>query len=718
MKKEIGKNTLGGGHKMAVDLKTYNRSTHDLSYIWRNTQSPGTLVPFMKSVALPGDIRDIDLEAKILTHPTVGPLYGSYKLQLDVFTCPIRLYISALHNNSLKVGMNMSKVKLPKLNMLVDSKWGKTYSEWGQVNPSSLLSYLGINGFGILQGDESKTTKMNAVPVIAYWDIWKNYYANKQEENGYYIASESQEKWTANKNVEKITYANNVSSKGQNEEKIIGTDEYIVNCFVPYTTSTSGQTRLELKLNFTEEFTAKYTKDGEFSWNDARYDKNVVKATNFANTGYEVNSLNEIMDIIRQRVQVDNSASNVSITYQQGLSGGKGFVYATFKTQAGSGEINTNYTDLAFNDFAQSKVEFLEKSETDSAVKIANFPMSNIDDMREDILQVAFYSEFNITSATPAPYGVLLQSTNEGPNVKNAQYGLALKTYQSDIFNNWINTEWIDGENGINELTAVSTEGGSFTIDALNIAQKVYNMLNRIALSDGTYRSWLETVWTNEYVSRCESPVYEGGLSQEIVFDEVVSTAGSTAQGDEPLGSLAGRGGLMKNRKGGSIRIKIDEPCYIIGIVSITPRLDYSQGNDFDIDLDNMDDWHKPELDAIGFQDLPASWAAWSERKIGTDGEVTQRSFGKQPAWIEYMTNFNRTKGNFAINNSEAFMVLNRNYTINESGEIQDATTYIDPVKYNYVFADTNLDAMNFWVQIGVNDIARRKMSAKIIPNL
>ena len=174
----------------------------------------------------------------------------------------------------------------------------------------------------------------------------------------------------------------------------------------------------------------------------------------------------------------------------------------------------------------------------------------------------------------------------------------------------------------------------------------------------------------------------------------------------------------MNNRKGGSLKIKIDEPSYIIGIVSITPRLDYSQGNDFDIELATLDDLHKPELDAIGFQDMPMSWMAWSERKVGAGGQVTERSLGKQPAWIQYMTNFNRTKGNFAINNNEAFMVLNRNYTIADNGEIQDATTYIDPVKYNYVFADTNLDAMNFWIQIGIQQIARRKMSAKVIPNL
>ena len=35
---------------------------------------------------------------------------------------------------------------------------------------------------------------------------------------------------------------------------------------------------------------------------------------------------------------------------------------------------------------------------------------------------------------------------------------------------------------------------------------------------------------------------------------------------------------------------------------------------------------------------------------------------GKSVAWIDYMTNFNRTFGNFAAGESEDFMVLNRNY--------------------------------------------------------
>lgn len=117
MRKTIGKNTLGDGKKMGINLRDYGRSTHNLSYVWRNTQAPGTLVPFMKILAMPGDTFDIDIESHILTHPTVGPLFGSYKFQADVFLCPIRLYNALLHNNALNIGLEMNTVKFPKFEL-------------------------------------------------------------------------------------------------------------------------------------------------------------------------------------------------------------------------------------------------------------------------------------------------------------------------------------------------------------------------------------------------------------------------------------------------------------------------------------------------------------------------------------------------------------------------------------------------------------------------
>ena len=95
----IGGDRLGSGNKQKIEIGGFNRTTVDLSYIWRSTMASGTLVPFMSEVALPGDTFDINLECDVKTHPTIGPLFGSYKVQLDVFQVPIRLYNAMLHMN-------------------------------------------------------------------------------------------------------------------------------------------------------------------------------------------------------------------------------------------------------------------------------------------------------------------------------------------------------------------------------------------------------------------------------------------------------------------------------------------------------------------------------------------------------------------------------------------------------------------------------------------
>ena len=205
-----------------------------------------------------------------------------------------------------------------------------------------------------------------------------------------------------------------------------------------------------------------------------------------------------------------------------------------------------------------------------------------------------------------------------------------------------------------------------------------------------------------------------GGMSQEVVFQEIVSNTGTPT---EPLGSLAGKGRLAQNKKGGHVNIKLDEYSWIMGIVSLTPRIDYSQGNKWDTHILTVDDFHKPAMDQIGFQELVIEQLAWWTTFHNDTTWVTQ-SAGKQPAWLNYQTNYNRTYGNFAIKSSEMFMTLNRRYEYAGTGIVEDLTTYIDPVKYNHIFAQTSLDAQNFWVQIGVNQTARRKMSNKIMPNL
>lgn len=635
MKVNIGKNTLGDNDKMSISLREYDRSTHDLSYAWRSSMGVGTLVPCLKLVGMPGDTIAIEAEDKIMTHPTLGPLLGSFKFQMDVFTVPIRLYNAMLHNNALNIGLDMSKVKLPKLCINQEVK----------TSTSSIFNYLGIKKF-------KKDKKVNAVPFLGVWDIFKNYYANKQEDSFYLIKNEVETSDIAIVNGENIEGAimNFTTGSIESEDgtievytKISPSDINVGNSYIDLTPiiwpEDSGITQyMRARVKFT---------DCELEYVDK---------------------------ILKIRIKF-----GVIYKWQNGQG----------KSSRGSVTFNGGSVHLEYK----------------SDIIIKDYRLEDLDSLREDILSKG-RAEYVIGNSGQ---NCKVESINEMvSDISNGGqlYGLPLKTHFSDIFNNWVNKEWIEGDNGITALTAIDTSSGSFTIDTLNLSQKVYNLLNRIAVSGGSYKDWIETVYTTDYYFRAETPVYEGGLSAEIEFGEVVSTSATEIQGNEPLGTLAGKG-YNSNKKGGTITIKLSEPSYIIGIASITPRVDYSQGDDWDNDLDTLNDIHKPQLDGIGYQDLMEKW-------MHTDADE-DAAIGKTIAWINYMTNVNKTYGNFAAGESEGFMCLNRQYTVN-AGQINNVTTYINPKEFTGIFATNELNNMDFWVQLGFRIQARRVMSAKQIP--
>lgn len=648
MQKTLGGDRLGSGSKQKVHLKNYERSTHDLGRVWRSSMAAGTLVPFLTEVALPGDTFDINLNCDIQTHPTIGPLFGSYKVQLDVFQCPIRLYHKSLHNNTLGIGLDMSKIILPQLLVDIPPMPATTTDvNTSQINPSCILHYLGISGFGQTR-DDAQTRYFNAVPFIAYWDIFKNYYANKQETNAHVIHT------PLNDSTLTVT---SIDVKPTNT----GTATVIPEAPTTGTVATSFDWRINIA------FSGATPKTEEIIFNTFQYG--------------------------------DLNGTQISDEWQ---ISGAGVL---------SGIINDRYTFINWR-YRDAGDISIQKPETYA------FPLTNIDEMRTAILAHDPAIPFAISQLMPlAPYNLVLSTIDTGRTSQCSQEGLALKTYQSDLFNNWINTEWIDGTNGISAVTAIDTTGGSFTIDTLNLSKKVYDMLNRIAVSGGTYDDWLDAVYTHERYTRAETPMYMGGLSKELVFQAVTSNSGTM---DQPLGTLAGKGILNSKHKGGHVTIKVDEPSYIMGIISLTPRIDYSQGNRWDTHLRTMDDLHKPALDEIGFQELITEQMAWWDTTFDGTNWAT-KSAGKQPAWINYMTAYNETHGNFAIANNEMFMTLNRRYETEDTGtvyQIKDLTTYVDPSKYNFIFAQTSIDSQNFWVQIATDITARRKMSARVMPNL
>ena len=87
-----------------------------------------------------------------------------------------------------------------------------------------------------------------------------------------------------------------------------------------------------------------------------------------------------------------------------------------------------------------------------------------------------------------------------------------------------------------------------------------------------------------------------------------------------------------------------------MALSSYVPRIDYSQGNKWWSRLETMDDLHKPNLDAIGFQELITDEFCALDTVAGAGGANMQyRSIGKQVSWQEYMTEVNETYGDFAV---------------------------------------------------------------------
>lgn len=653
----LGKNTLGDNNKMKVAMRDYDMSTHDISTVFRSTVGVGMLVPFCKILCQKGDIIDLNLINKTLSQPTLGPLFGSFKLQHFLFFGGFRLYNSWLHNNRTGIGMKMSDIKLPM--MTAETKGTETDAKTN-ISSSALYKYLGWTKSRRTGTNATTGVYKNGVPLLLYLDIFKNFFANTQESNFYMLKGAGELTMSFQK-----TY-NNLN----NGLYKIGTDQQSID--ITNTTQITFNIITDNYKGLWESIKVKIlTSDGAL--------------------------------LTRRLSELTTNAAGFTITLNNVSANPYATILQFFTTKETTKFIKTELGQYDLEILDQIRDVILHKKGNETQV------------LRGDQM-----GESQSGSKKLADFMNDLIRSQEGK-----LGGMLLKTYDSDIFNNWVKTDWIDGAGGITEITSIdiTANDGKLTMDALNLQQKVYNMLNRIAVSGGTYRDWLETVYTaGKYLDRPETPVFIGGMTQYIEFDEVISkSATDTAYGSQPLGDIAaiGRGGKPLNS--GHIHYQCEEPGYIMGLMAITPMVDYSQGNDFDLNLQTMDDLHKPALDGIGYQDLIQEQMAGETSEYKNSpliGNMKHLAANKTVAWIDYMTNYNRTFGDFTAGEALDFMVLNRRYEVNDLDQIEDLTTYIDPQKYIEIFADTDLVSQNFWVQTVIQATRRGNYSAKQIPFL
>ena len=295
-----------------------------------------------------------------------------------------------------------------------------------KVNPSCLLAYLGIRGYANIKVSETKEISKNALPILTYFDIFKNYYANTQEKTFYMIGASP--KLTTTINGINIIDPDNIS-----------TTEGAISGGSVVTILPTSLKEKEIKFR--------------------------VKTSLYA----------------REQILAVNQLGNI--------------------------KIDSNKWSLTTNQVPSGQTWYITTIYTTKRTSLNSYPLENLDTIRDKILLTPGDAEFDIANETmsvPPFTDFAKRSAQKDLNTTNPQFGLCLKTYNSDLYQNWIDTEWIEGVNGINEASAVDVADGMLSMDALNLAQKVYNFLNKIAISGGTYRDWLETVYTGgNYMERC-----------------------------------------------------------------------------------------------------------------------------------------------------------------------------------------------------------------------
>ena len=701
----LGGERLGSGNKVKQELHNYGMNSFNQGRNWWSTMAPGILYPCFKEIGTNFGTFDIDIDTFVRTLPTKGPLFGSFKMQIDLFNVPFRLYQGILHNNPTDIGLHMDEVYLPALmyrhldGASAPRLVGATQDD-EQVSTNSLIKYMGISGAGHHANYANTNTqiarKFQCVPELGYYDIFKNYYSNKQEENAYVI-----------------------------------------------TPGTITNDTPELTKYTEKDGTEVEAEDNAIEWNNG--EKQIIAGIL---EGNNINNENIIIDIY------DNSTtlSVIGPMSIKDISAIKPGLIASWLDRNDNQDLNTNLIIYVKEIYEAVGIQWggqdgynltIYVNDQDptvtSEIHLEPFALKNIDKMRAKLLGNCELGDQVIIDAakdddkdvwghdsgedqTGLPYIANVKTTEDGQSWSAFnQTGLVVKTYQSDMFNNWLDNSLVDI---IAQRTKIDTTSGGFTPDTLILQEKIYKYLNRVLVSGGTYYDWQEATYGEGVARMCEIPMYIGGMSTEIMFEEVIANNESKLDGKyQALGTLAGKGTHTQKKGGNNIHVRMDEPGYIIGIVSLTPRISQFQGNDWDrTELMTMDDLHKPELDGIGFQDLMVENMCWWNTVLSPSGPtiIHRDAVGKQTAWLHYQTAIDKCYGDFAKADGYSFMVLSRQYEHSSSSvfAVKDLTTYIDPTKYNYAFAYNDLAAQNFWVEIAFKCVSRRKMGAQQLPTL
>ncbi len=176
------------------DYEKVDRSNWQLNNKNRLSMDFGYLYPVAIYDVLPNTYFKLDMNAVLSSNPTIAPMLGSAKLRAEAYFIEKAAYAPKLRQNQrLPVERN---VPWPVTNSYRSPQYGLTSNQPIYFSPATgLLEHLNMYPADWRSSDWNTITSgattsslddfpsLNGIPLLMYYDIFRNYYLNVQDDN-------------------------------------------------------------------------------------------------------------------------------------------------------------------------------------------------------------------------------------------------------------------------------------------------------------------------------------------------------------------------------------------------------------------------------------------------------------------------------------------------------------------------------------------------------
>lgn len=170
-----------------IDFPDVKKANWNCSYDLQTTASPGFVNVVHTDRILANTHIKMDINQASFANPTISPLYGRYRVKYLAFWAPDRLYIPPWRDGDVMIDDNypypVYSVPTDGAQTIYDDLTGNNTP---YIAPTSLASDLGIYPAMFeakVWNSNDEYPSSNALPLLAFWDIYRHYILNPQEYN-------------------------------------------------------------------------------------------------------------------------------------------------------------------------------------------------------------------------------------------------------------------------------------------------------------------------------------------------------------------------------------------------------------------------------------------------------------------------------------------------------------------------------------------------------